>query len=80
MEHGLIPVDYLKLLFMNQQNFLQSMIFAHSASLNKKKEILSYMKQITTTHIYVTVNCAVNFPNYRNKQISFTRTGSSVSA
>jgi len=37
MEHDLIPVDYLKLLFLNQQNILQSMIFAHSASLNKQK-------------------------------------------
>jgi len=27
MEHELFPTDYFKLLFMNQQNLLQTMIF-----------------------------------------------------
>jgi len=51
---------------MNEQNNSTNYDIYHS------REIVSYVTQITTIHIYVRATCALQFPNYRNKQISYT--------
>jgi hypothetical protein len=71
MEHNLFPTDHFNLLFVNQQNIWQSMIFVTNSFVKKHwKEF--YITQITTAHIYVRQNCAVHLPTYKDARVNYT--------
>jgi len=63
-----ISNDYL----WTNRTFYKLWYLPYSASLNKQKEIVSYVTQITTIHLCFTETCAVHFPNYRNKKINYS--------